>query len=130
MLTQLSSLHQSILSILLEEHDRYGAWNEEHVAAHPEEEGWFIRYRRWGVAWYPKKQLASLPLNERVSLPRAVAQLEALGLLIRQNQWRGAPDTGQARTTSHSMPPQRYTHILLTSRGFEVARSLCLTLDT
>ncbi len=60
---------------------------------------------------------------QRASLSRALARLEARGLLLRQNSYTGSEDGG-CRTDKSQTPPKRTVEVLLTPLGVAVAKRL------
>ena len=75
----------------------------------------------WGVEWWPSTWW---PNVKPASVSRSLRELEARGLLLRQNQHSGSPGQGYARTRADEPAPRRCTHVLLTEQGREAAKLL------
>ena len=73
----------------------------------------------WGVRWRVGDATASV----RASLSRSLRRLELRGLVLRQDDWSGNPETGKARQTA-AEPHQRTTHVQLLPAGIEMAERL------
>ena len=86
----------------------------------------------WGVPWR-----TSGTASDRAVLSRSISRLEARGLVLRQNIWRGTEGPEHANpydgrlTTSWGIrpnksipPPKRTTHLTLTTEGLEIAHAL------
>lgn len=80
------------------------------------------RTEHWGVRLRPVRGQETRATQAARS--RAVARLEARGLVLRQNEARGCPTTGCARTSVSDPKAARTTSVLLLPAGIELAQRL------
>ncbi len=121
---KLSRLQKWLLSLLLELHENGDKRDAAFKVASPEMRGLHNQTAIWGVKWQPTKLFPARTRAESVNVSRALARLEARGLVIRQSKMSGAPDTEKARTSHESLPPLRCDHVLLTQDGRETANKI------
>lgn len=124
MQTKLSFLQRVILRTLLDMHIEGEAHDVAFAVARPEMKAMHDQTAIWGAQWNPSRIFDDFDRAVSADISRAVGRLEKRGLVIRQSQRRGTPDSGRARTSPDSMPPVRCTHVLLTPSGRAIASEI------
>lgn len=79
--------------------------------------------RNWGVPWKPGKWNETWENTHAASYSRALRRLEKRGLVLRNNDISGRPDTGEARRSMDD-PHNRTVRVLITDAGWEVGKRL------
>lgn len=121
---KLSQMQKWLLTLLLDDHEHGEKSDLAFKAARPEMRACHNATAIWGVSWQPKKRFPELTQVQSVNISRALARLEARGMLIRQSRQSGTPDSHSARHTHESTPPTRCDHVLLTALGRETANKI------
>jgi len=116
----LGQLQRHLLVALL----RNARYHEEWEDARPEPSPGVRIARTFGTPWRPKKWWPDMSRAEAANVARALARLEARGLLIRQHLTSSAPDSDQEHTDPHSLPSRRCEHVLLLPAGRSIAEHL------
>lgn len=110
----LSALQRAILVCLFEDY--------VDLATPPTTKHWLSQLTHWGA------RLRLVADHEtratQAARSRALARLEARGLILRQNEVSGSPTRAMARRSAAEAPPLRTTHVLLLPAGIEVAERL------
>lgn len=107
---KLSQQQKDLLRYLLTQTEK----KEKELAGLPEDHPACVELRFWGVPWGTEGTR-----SEQAVLSRALARLEARGLLLRQC---GSSTNGRSSTAEP--PPPRTTSVTLTALGREIAKRL------
>ena len=112
------SQHQRVILMTVYEATMQAEERADAPDVHRVVRGWLDAWgiECWPSTWWPNVKPASIS--------RSLRELEARGLLLRQNQHSGSPGQGYARTRADEPAPRRCTHVLLTEQGREAAKLL------
>ena len=124
----LGRLQRHLLVVLLRNARYHEEWEDARPSLLPD-----VRIARtFGTPWCPEKWWPDMSRAEVANVARALARLEARGLLIRQHLTSSAPDSAphsaphsaQAHIDPHSLPPRHCEHVLLLPAGRSIAKHL------
>lgn len=107
----LSKMQVNIMLVLFEVYnyqvERYG---KQHV---------------WGIPWIPSNYL-DMTDYKNASVSRALRRLEERGMILRDNDIHGTPDSNRPRTSVSQRPPTRTTGVHMTNLGVETTKRLTI----